>query len=262
MTNSSDGNSPSIRPQLGVGFNRALPAPFAFDNGIKMDGVNDRYLIPLLNKASFNFPANWSFEMWVNYNGEVFVSGAKDFFGAYTATSVRKFQVFHFSTGVISVQYNGEGVGLVATLVTGRNHIVCTFDGTKGTIYLNGVTAQAATNWNNFPPPTGLNVNSSSNPNVISCAIKHDALRFYNVAMTPAQVALNYNSGAGENPFATENLLLFFRFQEFEILDFSAFQDDTDMRLGIRDISGKYCHAAPVLMETVVGNAGYPFVPF
>jgi len=47
MTNNSDGLSPTLRPQLGVGWNRALPTPFGFDNGFEGNG-SGYFVIPRL----------------------------------------------------------------------------------------------------------------------------------------------------------------------------------------------------------------------
>ena len=265
MVSNNNGHSPSVKPQLGVGFNRALPAPFGFDNGIKMDGVNDLYIIPLLNTGTFTFPVNWSFEMWLVYNNESYNQYMADFFGAYNTTNVRRLRVFHFQTGRLGIEFNGE-TAIVGYFNIGLNHIVCSFDGTKGSLYINTVMV-SSNNWNTVTPapPAGLSVSSFSQPPASgygSTPIKHDELRFYSVGLTPAQVQRNYNSGVGENPFETENLMLWYKYQQFETLDFSALQDGSDMRLGIRDYSSKKYHAAPLNMQTTVGAAGYPFVPF
>ncbi len=60
------------------------------------------------------------------------------------------------------------------------------------------------------------------------------------------EAAINFNSGTGNNPSETEHLVCWFQFEEFETLDFSSEQNDSNMQLGIRDMSGNNNHLLPV----------------
>ena len=60
----------------------------------------------------------------------------------------------------------------------------------------------------------------------------------------------------------TENLMVWYKFEKFENLDFSSFQDNSDIRLGIRDLSGKNRHAFPVNMDINPASPTYVIKPF
>jgi len=91
---------------------------------------------------------------------------------------------------------------------------------------------------------------------------KWDEFRMYKRCLTKAEAARHWNNGRGDNPSNTEDLVFWFRFQEFEMLDFSVTQDGSDLRLGIRDYSGNKNHAFPIGMDTNPNSPGYVLKPF
>lgn len=95
-----------------------------------------------------------------------------------------------------------------------------------------------------------------------SANYEYDEIRYYTKALRADEVALNYNAGIGANPCVTEYLLFWYQFESFENLDFSALQDGTDMRIGVRDMSNQNNHALPVGMDTNPASPTYSIKPF
>ncbi len=91
---------------------------------------------------------------------------------------------------------------------------------------------------------------------------KIDEMRFYNRKLSIDELVLNDNGGTGNNPSTTENLFAWYQVEKFETLDFSALQDNSDLRLGIRDMSGKNNHAQPFNLDTNVTSSTYVLKPF
>lgn len=89
-----------------------------------------------------------------------------------------------------------------------------------------------------------------------------DEFRLYNKIISHDQFLSNYNNGIGNNPFETEDLMVWYKFEQFENLDFSVLQDGSDIRLGLKDFSGKANHAQPFNMITDSTSDSYVLKPF
>lgn len=265
MTNNSDGLSPSLRPQLGIGWNRALPGAFGFDNGLKPDGVNDYLTIPGL--VGTPFPQKFSIEYWCYINTSTI--GTSRFLGIFgispSFTNI-------FNTTLLDNRSNwnvglygfDNQSGVVGAVLNSKNHIVWTYDGITLRTYLNGALNQSYTVTTNYPTVVGtarIGLGGSSYPTPYS-NIFLDEFRVYNTNIPESAVIANYNNGAGANPSTTENLIVWYNFQEFENIDFSALQDNSDIRLGIRDHSRKNNHALPFNMDTNPASGTYVLKPF
>jgi hypothetical protein len=80
--------------------------------------------------------------------------------------------------------------------------------------------------------------------------------------ISSGEIITNYNNGIGMNPAETENLLLWYKFEKFELLDFSPQQDGSILEIGIRDYSLKNNHGLPVGLITDPTASGDPIQPF
>ena len=259
MLGNSDGLSPSLKPFLGVGHNRALPAPFGFDNGLLCDGVNDHLLVPALNLPL----TEGCVEFWMksNVTGGLF---------SWVSTDGSTYGVRQTANNSLILSRNGSVASNATGLATGLNHVVInwTSAGMRMVVnnfaYTSDLTVSNFYSW--FVGKTFLRFSigveffntTGFSPNTLNV----DEFRIYNRQLLNHEIGLNYNNGVGANPCVTENLITWYKFQEFETLDFSPLQDNSDLRLGIRDHSGQNNHAQPVNMITDPANPGYVLKPF
>lgn len=265
MTNNSDGLSPTLRPQLGIGWNRALPAPFGFDNGLNPDGVNDSLIIP--GFAGIVMPQFWTLEYWAITTSTTTENSR--FCGIFGTSP--NFQSI-FDTTLLSGRINWNMACYNASVnpafsgapLNQKNHIVWAYNGTQLLVYLNGTLQNAMTVTSLFPTTIGtfrFGLGGNGFPFPFS-NIHFDEVRLYSKVLTQQQISLNYNNGVGNNPDETEFLMLWLKFEQFETLDFSASQDGSDLRLGIRDLSNNNRHAQPINMDTNPASPTYVLKPF
>ena len=275
MTNNTEGLTPILRPQLGIGFNRALPSAFGFDNGLKPDGVNDYLTIPRFGGR--NFPSSWTIEFW-----------AKDqmpAFNLYNNPNSQAFSVYQNGANML-MRIRSSLVGstldnqvLNAISPVGRFLYNIRYDGINNPTKINYVVSSGGislvnnvtTTISTLKPTvfaqsiTGFVIGATSGGGNsgpgISTAFPIDEFRIYTTYITDTNITSNYNSGIGNAPFETENLLTWYQFEQFETLDFSALQDNSDLRLGIKDLSGKFYHAQPVNMDTNPLSSSYVLKP-
>jgi hypothetical protein len=84
----------------------------------------------------------------------------------------------------------------------------------------------------------------------------------YSEALTDTDIVTNYNGGLGNNPVKTETLFVWYIFEKFEMVDFSKLQDGSDLRIGMRDQSGKNNHAQPINLDTNINSSTYVIKSF
>lgn len=279
MTNNSDGLSPTLRPQLGIGWNRALPAPFGFDNSAKFDGVNDIMECPLM--LGKDFPVDFCIEIFAKpdfststkpvffyvQNNRGFIScnpnrnknlallaggGSVPVTGINadtdTVTTAGSFTHYVLNSGFVNPQQGFVNGGLLG----GGN------EGGANTT-LAPISSNKLDNINRFIIGAG---DDTYNRIPFFSDFKLADFRIYKKQLPKSQIALNYNAGLGNNPSETEFLWAWWKFKEFEMLDFSALQNGSDMRLGIRDFSGNNFHLLPVNMDTNPASPTYVLKPF
>lgn len=263
MTNNSDGLSPSLRAQLGKSFGRSLPAPFAFENGIYPDGVNDYLTIPRLAGVPIYSILPLTIELWGKgvdtgqrcYLYINFIEGGAIFYYSYNGTSLNL-----ANSPASTPSFTPRAFNSFNHATIGKWTVVSTIDVTVMTAYKNGLSGLSVSG-TSIPNLTISSVMIFSNVFTYS-SIPFDELRLYNRNFSDEESRLNYNNGIGENPSKTEGLIAWYKFQEFETLDFSMVQDGSDMRLGIRDFSGQNNHALPFNMDTNPASGGYVLKPF
>lgn len=264
MTNHSDGNSPTLRPQLGYGWNRALPAPFGFDNGLKPDGVNDYMRVPNSRLTGFDMPSTGYIVFWTKMVTPTVLG-----FPFEIITGAGSFYMIVSSTGQIG-NYLVYGIGSSTTVYTpaaGDKVMVIvewTATQSKRSIYHPlGVAAGAVVPYTISGSQSVSSLNIAA-VNASGGNYQHwlDCFQIYKGAFSSYIGQLLYNSGVGENPWCTEDLLAWYTFQEFENLDMSALQDGSDIQLGIRDHSGNARHLKPFNMDTNPASGSYVLQPF
>jgi len=249
-----------------VGHGRALPAPFGFDNGIFPDGVDDYLTVPgLIGKP---IPDQFTVEFWVKFPDPV-----NDLGGIFRLATVGGQNIMISRSNsplTISSDIADQGAGLAYTLSsdTRLGAIAHSFNMATGdTSFYSPSAIPSYINKSNLLSSTGANIQlfefftpgtyTTQNSNA---AI--DEFRLYNKIITNEQFLTNYNAGIGNNPFETESLLVWLKFEKFEMLDFSALQDGSDLRLGIRDFSGLNHHALPFNMDTNPASGNYVLKSF
>lgn len=262
MTNNSEGLSPTLRPQLGVGWNRALPAPFGFDNGIYPDGVNDYLVIPGFEGKRILDMLPLTMEFW--------------FTGALP-TNYGVFRIFFSDTAIIFRQFVQSGGGYVTAdgsvanntnislqTFSPRAKYVITIENTMVSGYRNtqsfAITATPGLFNDNYEISKFQLLTENGTSRFFKNPI--DEFRIYQRGFTREENILNWNDGTGNNPAKTEGLIVYYKFEEFENLDFSLLQDNSDIRLGIRDLSGNNNHAQPINMDTDPLSPYYVLKPF
>lgn len=223
MTNNSDGLSPTLRPQLGKAFGRALPAPFQFANGIKFDGVNDLLVgTPVARGLTLGTNDELAVECWVNPS-----VGSSNAHFLYLQNESSEY-VSGFKGG-IRAAIGGATVNLsnIFTLTGTRNHFASSYSKVNGGYcWINGI--QNGT----FASGYSVKLNNISyfcvgaaddtygripvGNFVYRCNRLIDELRIYDRAMSFDEARINYNSGIGENPSKTEGLWGWWNFEEAE----------------------------------------------
>lgn len=282
MTNNTEGLTPSLRPFLGVGWGRALPAGFGFQNGFYSDGVNDVFDKSIINGAKM--PKSFTFECWLDQRGITNTAHKGNLFQIRTTGSPELVtRIFHSPNASGSLflfhhMSNNAGLnGFQMPLRTGGmpdlvNHILVSCDVRPSdsvtgytafiTFYLNGVmVANNSYPWNNTYGGEGLDVDNLRpfSANIFGGA---DEVRLYSRVIYPYEVSMLYNSGLGNNPVDTEHLMFWYKFEQFEDFDFSDLQDGSNIVKGIRDMSGNGRHIRAANMDTDPLSPGYVLKPF
>lgn len=209
-----------MRAQLGVGWNRALPAPFEFSNAWKPDAVNDYFKLvsgPLV--APYVIPGDFiTFELWIRItaagggyrviwdwnNGFGFgwnfdVNSGNRILNSYTSNS------YLFNDPALQANNN-----LPIHLVFYYNK-----SNPSVSLYVNNNAVYASS----FPSMPGsissFHIGSKTDGGAIADGnFKIDEFRIYKGQISESERRLNYNAGIGNNPSITENLLAWWDFHE------------------------------------------------
>lgn len=266
---SRNGLNPKIRGPKGVGYGRALPAPFDFGNGITPNQLISGSFIPggYLNVPKLidlAIPNLWTIEFWtkpsappdriegfIQYNDN-HPTGSGEGDGAESRMQINPPDDGPFFQLIMQSDVISAGINLPTPTYNQRNHYVVTIDTTQSSeIGVHGVI-----NGNVAGRSTGAVVLTSApytatfalfnlfalTTQSLFTTLPFDEFRMYNKLLTDQEITTNYNGGVGNNPSITENLFIWYNFERFETLDFSALQDGSNIQTGIRDMSGKNNH--------------------
>lgn len=253
---SRNGLNPKIRGPKGVGFGRALPAPFGFGNGIY--STTGTLSIPSFMNGVFVQQPPFTIEFWSKCNA----GHSSSLFWYWIAMERSAPPAI-----VNGLDING-GLGIHSSDNSYQGGSDLDFDGTyqqlvwsfddSGTCntYYNGKFVDLRYGQFNpyFPDTFHINFNSQAGG--------MDEFRYYSKALRTDQVLLNYNNGNGANPCETEFLSCWLQFEKLEMLDFSIFQDGSDNKVGFRDISGKNNHGLPNSLDIDPSSPTYILKPF
>jgi hypothetical protein len=258
---SRNGLNPKIRGPKGVGYGRALPAPFSFGNGVCPDGVDDYFLIPgLVGKT---WPLEGSIEFWGSVQS---AKAQREFYVYFTDTSHMDITAyFNPLPAIESPTHNTSAAESSGTFNYGeKHHYAFMWDASNFYAWSDVVPTQI----NSQPLSSSINLSisavsiSAQADGTLPSNTKLDEFRIYNKVLSLAELILNDNNGTGNNPSITEDLICWYQFELFELLDFSTSQDGSDMRLAVRDMSSNHNHAQPFNMDTNSSSPTYALKPF
>jgi len=257
---SRNGLNPKIRGPKGVGYGRALPAPFSFGNGLCPDGVDDFLLIPgLVGKT---WPLEGTIEFWGNVQGS---RSQREFYVAFNDTSHMDVTAYHSTTPGIESPVHGTFAAKPSDTpaYNERHHYAFMWDSLNFYAWSDVVPTQIYSSGLTSTLNLGIDAVaiSAQTDGSLPSNTKLDEFRIYNRVLLLTELNLNDNYGVGNNPSTTENLLGWYTFEEFKMLDFSALQDGSDMRLGVKDVSGKNNHAQQFFMDTNPTSSTYVLKP-
>jgi len=277
---SRNGLNPKIKGPKGVGYGRALPSAFGFGNGIQppgINGVNGPGYLTISPLVGTPIPPKWTIEFWIlpqasmaNFEGWI------EYTDGYIATSGAEIRLQGQPANYAWFQFLGNTAGISfdvnipqQPIIGVKNHIVYIFDIDllKLTCIVNGDLAGKST----------TNITLNTNPYLgtfelfnlfavttqgVYASLLTDEFRMYSESISDADIVVNYNNGLGNNPAKTENLFVWYNFEKFELLDFSKLQNGSDLRIGIRDQSGKCNHAQPVNLNSNSESPDYDIKAF
>jgi hypothetical protein len=206
----TEGNSPSLASQKGLGWNRALPAPFKFGNAWQPDGTNDAFSITGYANRTF-FPV-FTIEFWTRAN---FLTGCVLSLSVDDATTTTISAVLF--SGQLRLYYNSASLA-AWSLTTGVDAFISLVVDTgakTATLYKNGNKVSTLTGL------TTVSITKFNSASIGSGAItilkdKIDELRFYKRAISLQEHVSSYNFGYGNNPAQTEGLEFWYTFETGE----------------------------------------------
>jgi len=232
MHTNTEGCSPSLRAQLGVGWNRALPAPFSFGSGVRLDGSNDYFKAfgsALIGQSIATLGGTVFFEFWVKTTAAG--TGATTFFEVADTVNSTAFSLRHSNSGVGSWTLgnftSGQFVAFTDVDVVAFNgnpiHVFISYNASTLilTCTINRVRPYQATMLSGPQIFSQLTIGSRNGSGPLAPAASQifDEFRVYK--STPSSgilgtgdLNLNYNGGLGNNPSKTENLLAWWQFTE------------------------------------------------
>ncbi|MFI5163182.1 MAG: hypothetical protein ACHQHN_18025 [Sphingobacteriales bacterium] len=266
---SRNGLNPKIRGPKGVGYGRALPAPFSFRNGIIPPGTSGSNLLitPLIGKT---WPLEGCIELWANIIDQ---KAQREFEVSFNDGTKLRVTAYFSAEPFLEITGRGQ-TGAAApngTYVNGtKYHFAFMWDATNSYAWGNALIPNTMLSGSSSVSPINSNVNLPITGAALCGQIdgsdcsttKMDEVRIYNRKLSINELVLNDNGGNGNNPSTTENLFAWYQFEKFETLDFSLLQDDSDLRLGIRDFSGQNNHAQVFDMDTDPTSPTYVLKPF
>jgi hypothetical protein len=274
---SRNGLNPKIKGPKGVGYGRALPSAFGFGNGIRPNPNRYEYItIPGL--VGQTLPHQMTFELWINHDEEFtnnegwlqyndnYPTGSGEGNGAEIRSQVYNNQFFLL--GQTAGQYLNQ-LSFPPIVLNQRNHLVVTIDLVNGIAkaHLNGnIETPVTSNCGYITTPYDgvfqlFNLFALTTQGVFASGLT-DEFRIYSEVISDADITLGWNNGIGNNPAKTENLITWYKFEEFEELDFSAQQNGNNIQIGIRDYSQRNHHGLPIGMITDPALSGYPITVF
>lgn len=261
---SRNGLNPKLRGSKGRGFNRALPAAFGFDKGIWPDSVDDYLTAPgIVGKP---IPNQLTIEFWLKYPVEM-----DDFKSIFGMTAVGGQEICAARNYQLSIQTRFAAQGGSINTVLPSN--------TRKTMICYTINLETAEVYS-YQPNAVISFDTKSNlSNLMGKSFETltffiggfgmyygsaiiDEFRIHNKILNMETYNNHYNNGVGNNPYETESLLVWYKFEQFEFLDFSNLQDASDIRLGIRDLSGNNSHLQQFNMDTNPASIGYVLKPF
>lgn len=214
----------------------AFKSNFPFGNGWTGDGSNDYFTIPYLVGVDVT---GYSLELWMkgirtpSNNGVCL--GWRDSAGAII------FIVGLVSGSSASFRSYVEGYNINPSAdALKKNYVYTQITAADTSFYLNGaaVTTRPKNSTRTFGTPY---IGFTANLNYLKDALV-DEFRVYKRHLSAAEQSKNYNNGNGAEPFDATDMIIRYKMEKYEQLDFSAAQDGSDIRWGVRN-HGSIPHA-------------------
>jgi Concanavalin A-like lectin/glucanases superfamily len=195
---SKNGRNGTYTNGVTLGQSGALPDSIN-NKAASFDGTNDYVTVPYAAALS---PATFTVEAWVKPNG---TASWQEVAGSYDSLGGGAYRGYWLGIDGTTWNWeidNGATITVIegATVVTGSwTHLVGTFDGTTGKLYVNGtvVASSAATYAANANSPFAIGStyyrDTTSWSDAFNGAI--DEVALYNTALTATQIRTHYNTG-------------------------------------------------------------------
>jgi hypothetical protein len=258
-----NGLKPSRRAFKGIGWNRALPSAFGFGNGWYPDGVNDYFRIPRMEGK----PIGREVTIEVTLRARTAAtSSAEHIIALSTPTGGPALGLRMSNDTTFQANTCGPFISTIPAFVPQeRNFAVLSFNSAGYYFAVNGdILAEASHTQTlaHYTDNVQLATVGAYTNGAAQMRRPADEIRMYKRYLPKEEMKMQYNNGAGENPQNTEHLWGWWQFEAFETLDFSGLQDGSDMRLGIRDMSGNFNHLQPINQDTNPASGGFVLKPF
>lgn len=184
----------------------------------------------------YNFTAQPSVEAWVNQIGS---PGHVGYFRmVYSTGQVYGFGAFNLEPragmigGPIALRNDNASTQFVHLVLRSNSTVLKRWMGNNKQS-VSGIGADTMPGLVNVMQ-IGRGINSTSNDN-LSTVRPIALVRIYDRTLADAEIAFQYNLGLGNDSLYTTSLTHEFKMQKAEILDFSAAQDGSDMRVGVKN---------------------------
>jgi hypothetical protein len=214
----------------------AFKSNFPFGNGWVGDGTNDYFNIPYLvgldcSDYTIEF---WSKGLRVPSNHGVFV-GWRNSAGAILF-------IVNLPSGSDSgIRYFAEDANVTPSVdIYKKNYHHIFVRGGDTQAYLNNASVLQRLKVNGRILGTPY-IGFTANLNYLKDGLI-DEFRVYSRLISSTETSKNYNLGNGAEPFDATGMIIRYKFEKYEQLDFSAAQDGTDIRWGVRN-HGSIPHA-------------------
>lgn len=218
---------------------------FQFGRGFMKGAVNAHMRIPnTANIISVSTP--FTILMWLGtaaasagYIRIVNAAGASRW-NLLTDSSTNNIEVMDGGTFL----HQAQVAGTVGTGIRNLMGVKYTGSGTSGNLTFIVNTSRFGHNINfGTSPLTSLFFNHGQRSTGPLYGVVSDEMLVYNRMLSEAEITYIFNSRAGNEPSTQEGLKVWLRNDAAEILDFSIAQDGSDLRPGMRDLSGNFNHA-------------------
>lgn len=249
--------------------NRIIKQPYEFGNAFQNRmGLNNYIKISGLN---FNF-ADTTDLMWINE------SGTGNLYYITKKASTQNYNTTRIANSLMFVRNNSSIINTVSWATSLGIHLIGVKTNSTGSLCsFNNITSSQSSGFQHIIQSiftdiiiggTVTSETSSLVPSIYNTTAKFNRYTLYSRYLSNNEILYTYANKIGNDPQSTLNIVIDLRNDKAEIIDFSALQDGSDMRVGCRDYSGFNRHGeimnlpAGTLQQKVDYANANLFVPF